>query len=206
MEDVRARQINRMESITMSFTAIQKVSTKAWFALVALVTVLSGIATIYATFHETNPNNPRFIGRWKTDYTYPITNGTFEFKGMTEYFRNGRYNVNGVVFVNGTVEAKPYRLEYSVNGAGSWTADSSLLSFTLADMKSIPKSYVINGTASSPLLVAKFAGPSLPNFSDGLASGASDELKILMIKDNEITLEGKDPAGNAFTLQTYRQH
>ena len=69
-----------MESITMSFTAIQKVSTKAWFALVALVAVLSGIATIYATFHETNPNNPRFIGRWTTDYTYPITNGTFEFK------------------------------------------------------------------------------------------------------------------------------
>jgi hypothetical protein len=206
MEDVRAGHINRMESITMSFTAIQKVSTKAWFALAALVTVLSGIATIYATFHEANPNNPSFIGRWNTDYNYPITNGTFEFKGMTEYFRNGRYNVNGIVIVDGTVEAKPYRLEYSVIGAGSWTADSSLLSFTLADMKTTPKSYVINGTAIPPSLVAKLAGPSMPNLSDGYASGTSDEAKIVAIKDDVITLEGKDPAGKAFTIQTYRQH
>lgn len=73
-------------------------------------------------------------------------------------------------------------------------------------MKSIPKSYVINGTAISPSLVAKFAGASMPTFSDGFASGASDEAKILMIKDDEITLEGKDPAGKAFTIQTYRQH
>lgn len=190
----------------MSFTVLKNASLKAWFIFGSVVAVLASVVTIYTTLHDANPNNPRFIGRWKTDYTYPITNGNFEFKGMTEYFRNGRYNVNGIVIVDGTVEAKPYRFEYSVNGAGSWTADSSLLSFTLADMKTIPMSYIVDGTSIPPSLVAKFAGPSAPNLSDAYASGASDEARILSIKDDEITLEGNDPKGNAFTIQTYKQH
>jgi hypothetical protein len=194
-----------MESIAMSFSVLKNASLKAWLILGSVAAVLASVVTIYSTLHNANPNNPRFIGRWKTDYTYPITNGSFEFKGMTEYFRNGRYNVSGIVIVDGTVEAKPYRFEYNVNGAGSWTADSSLLSFTLADMKTIPMSYVIDGTSVPPALVAKLIGPSMPNLSDAYAAGASDEARILSIKDDEITLEGNDPAGKAFTMRTYKQ-
>lgn len=193
----------------MSFTVIQKVSSKSWVILASAVALLSGIATIYSGWHDANPSdphNPHFIGRWNSDYTYPITGGIFEFKGMTEYFHNGRYNVNGIIIVEGTVEAIPYHFEYSVNGAGSWTADFSLLSFTLADMKTIPKSYVIDSKDIPTLLVAKMVGPSMPNLSDAYASGASGETRILSIEDDEMTLEGKDPAGKAFTIHTYRQH
>lgn len=170
--------------------------------------LLAGIAAIYSGWHDANssdPHNSKFIGRWNSDYSYPISNGTFQFKGMTEYFHNGRYNVNGVVTVAGVVNAQPYRFEYNVSGAGSWTADSRLLAFTLAELKSIPKSYVIDGKEIPTALVAKIAGPSLPNLSDSYASGASGEARILSVKDEQIALEETEPTGKPFTIQTYRQ-
>jgi hypothetical protein len=147
-----------------------------------------------------------FIGRWTEEFSYPNGGGVqFEFKGMTEYFANNHYNLSGVIALVGTEPSKPYRFEYSVNGAGSWSADSEYLSFTLEQMKTLPKTYTVDGKDISPLTVAQFVGPSMPNLSDIYPAGASGQARIKEVEKNRIVLEQSALDGRPFIVTTHRQ-
>ncbi|AIL60038.1 hypothetical protein [Pseudomonas alkylphenolica] len=191
-----------------TLTVARRKISKTWLIAGSLLAFLASIATVYALILEINTSpshNSGFFGRWESSYSYPITGGTFTFKGMTEYFQSGKYNVAGTIIDSGTVETKTYQFEYNANGAGSWTADSETLSFTLDNIKTFPKSYILDGQEIPVLLVTKLLGTSIPNLSDVYASGSSGEARIISIEKNEITLETKDPKGKLFTIHSYRQ-
>lgn len=191
-----------------TFVVTLKKISKIWLIAGSLLAVFASAATVYSWLRDINtspPHNSSFFGRWESSYSYPITGGTFTFKGMTEYFQNGKYNVAGTITIAGTVETKAYQFEYNAYGAGSWTADSNIFAFTLDNIKTSPKSYVLDGQDIPVLLVSKLLGASAPNLSDAYASGSSGEARIVSVEKNEITLEEKDPKGKPFTIHSYRQ-
>ncbi len=189
-------------------STLKQYSVKSWAAAVAIVGLLAGLPAISSWLAEMRADyyKSHFIGRWTEEFSYPNAGGVqFEFKGMIEYFANNHYNVSGVVALVGTDHSKPYRFEYSVNGAGSWSADSENLSFTLEQMKTLPKAYTIDGVAIPPLMVAHFVGPSMPNLSDIYPAGASGQALIKEVEKNKIVLEQMDLAGKPFIVTTHRQ-
>ncbi|UII69089.1 hypothetical protein LVW35_15455 [Pseudomonas sp. HN11] len=191
-----------------SLTINRKKLANIWIMLGSVLAVLASAAAIYSWLKEINTSvshNQSFFGRWESNYAYPITGGTFTFKGMTEYFQNGKYNVAGTITVAGSVESKTYQFEYNAYGAGTWTADSRIFSFTLDNIKTAPKSYVLDGQDIPVVLVSTLLGASAPNLSDAYPSGSSGEARIVSIEENEITLEEKDPKGKPFIIHSYRQ-
>ncbi|MDB6442971.1 hypothetical protein PII47_06215 [Pseudomonas sp. 21TX0197] len=193
----------------MTFVStLRQYSIKGWAAVVAIVGLMAGIPSISSWLAEIRADyyKSHFIGRWTEAFSYPNGDGVqFEFKGMIEYFPNSLYNINGVVALVGTEPSKPYRFEYSVNGAGNWSADSDYLSFTLGQMKTMPKAYTIDGKAISPLMVAHVVGPSMPNLSDIYPAGASGQARIKEVEKNRIVLEQAGPDGRPFIIDTHRQ-
>jgi hypothetical protein len=189
-------------------STLKQYSVKSWAALVAIVGLMAGFPTISSWLADMRADyyKSHFIGRWTEEFSYPNgDSGQFEFKGMIEYFANNHYNVSGLVALVGTEPSKPYRLEYSVNGAGSWSADSEYLSFTLEQMKTLPKSYTVDGKEISPLTVAQFIGPSMPNLSDIYPAGASGQAHIKEVEKDRIVLEQRAPDGRPFMVTTHRQ-
>lgn len=189
-------------------STLKQYSLKSWAAIVAVVGLLAGFPSISTWLAEMRADyyKSHFIGRWTEEFSYPNADGVqFEFKGMIEYFANNHYNVSGVVALVGTEPSKPYRLEYSANGAGTWSADSENLSFTLQQMKTLPKTYTVDGEDISPLTVARFIGPSMPNLSDFFPDGGSGQARIREVEKNKIVLEQMDLQGRPFIVTTHRQ-
>ncbi|TWC22623.1 hypothetical protein FBY06_105156 [Pseudomonas sp. SJZ085] len=189
-------------------STLKQYSVKGWAAVVAIVGLMAGLPSISSWLADMRADyyKSHFIGRWTEEFSYPNGGGVqFEFKGMTEYFANNHYNLSGVIALVGTEPSKPYRFEYSVNGAGSWSADSEYLSFTLEQMKTVPKTYTVDGKDISPLTVAQFVGPSMPNLSDIYPAGASGQARIKEVEKNRIVLEQSALDGSPFIVTTHRQ-
>ncbi|MBV4553797.1 hypothetical protein HU742_021880 [Pseudomonas sp. SWRI102] len=189
-------------------STLKQYSLKSWAAIVAVVGLLAGFPSISSWLAEMRADyyKSHFIGRWNEEFSYPNAEGVqFEFKGMIEYFANDHYNVSGVVALVGTDPSKPYRLEYSANGAGTWSADSENLSFTLLQMKTLPKTYTVDGKDISPLTVAQLIGPSMPNLSDMYPAGASGQARIKELKKDKMVLEQMDPQGKPYIVTGHRQ-
>ncbi|WP_053147772.1 hypothetical protein [Pseudomonas sp. P97.38] len=189
-------------------STLKQYSVKSWAALVAIVGLMAGFPAISTWLADMRADyyKSHFIGRWTEEFSYPNgDSGQFEFKGMIEYFASNHYNVSGVVALVGTEPSKPCRFEYSVNGAGSWSADSEYLSFTLGQMKTLPKSYTVDGKEISPLTVAQFVGSSMPNLSDIYPAGASGQARIKEVEKDRIVLEQRALDGRPFMVTTHRQ-
>ncbi|MCP1481992.1 hypothetical protein J2Y88_004303 [Pseudomonas chlororaphis] len=136
------------------------------------------LISLYVVFFPLSHHNPEIIGRWETDYSYPITGGTLSFKGMTTYLHEGKYNVGGVISLEGEVKQQSFKFSYNVTGAGTWTTDDDLLSISLISLKSHPKSINLAGIDFSPELVATLSGQPILNLENNYPSGTSDEFRV----------------------------
>lgn len=87
-------------------------------SLIAAISGLAGILTVLLVYYPPDHQNAKLVGRWESDYSYPITGGTASFQGKTDLFQQGKYNVIGVMTLEGVVEDKPYKFIYNVVGAG----------------------------------------------------------------------------------------
>lgn len=178
---------------------------KIFASLASFLSSVAGIAALYFLFNPITPFNPELVGRWNSDYAYPITDGTVHFKGLTNVFHEGRYNVSGVITVEGSVKQQPYTFIYNIVGAGSWTADSERMSITLQTINSTPKSLELSGVAIDPLLVEKITGKPLPGLSDAMPSGMSDEYKLESVAADAVVLQATDPFGKPYQIEMHRE-
>lgn len=176
--------------------------------IATVLTILSGLAalgSLYLTVYPLTNHNSKIIGRWETDYSYPITDGTWSFKGLTTYLHEGKYNVGGVITLEGEVEQKKFKFSYNVVGAGTWTSDHELLSISLISLKTIPKSLNLSGIDFSPELVAKLSGRPVGTLDDSYPNGFSDEYHLKSVKTDHLTLLAMDPSGKPFNIELHRQ-
>lgn len=165
----------------------------------------AGIAALYLVFHPLTNFNPDVVGRWDSDYSYPITDGTLHFKGRTNLFHEGKYNVSGIITLEGKIKGQGYKFSYNVIGAGNWTADNERMSITLQNMHSTTKSIEIAGIDISPQLVEKLSGKPAPELSDAYPSGMSDEYCLESVSPDSVVLQATDPFGKPFKIQMHRQ-
>ncbi|QAX85287.1 hypothetical protein C2E19_16115 [Pseudomonas sp. DTU12.3] len=189
----------------MKLETIKQFTRKGYVRAGGIITLIAGIATIYAAFHDSGPeHNPAFLGRWESNYQHPVPGGSVAFNGITEYFRNGRYNVNGTLKFSGGAADKPFSAVVLTKGSGTWTADNKFLTFTLTGLHTEPTSFK-SGELEMPIpLLEKLSGYSLPDLNKQYVPGSSDEYEIVSQERQRIVLEGKDPFGNPFTVVTSR--
>lgn len=189
----------------MNLETIKQYTRKGYVRAAGLIALLAGLATIYAAFQESGPkHNSAFLGRWESNYQYPVQGGSVAFNGITEYFRNGRYNVNGTLKFSGSAADKPFSAVVLAKGSGTWTADNEFLTFTLTGLRTEPSSFK-SGELEMPIpLLEKLSGYSLPDMNKQYVPGSSDEYKIVSLERQRIVLQGKDPLGNPFTVITSR--
>lgn len=55
-------------------------------SLIAAISGLAGIAAVLLVYYPPDHQNAKFVGRWESDYSYPITGGTASFQGKTDFF------------------------------------------------------------------------------------------------------------------------
>ncbi|MFP6831787.1 MAG: hypothetical protein VB998_08045 [Pseudomonas sp.] len=165
----------------------------------------AGIAALYFIFHPLTNFNPDVVGRWDSDYSYPVTDGTLHFKGRTNLFHEGKYNVSGVITLEGKIKEQGYKFSYNVIGAGNWTADSERMSITLQNIHSTTKSIEVAGIDITPQLVEKLSGKPTPELSDAYPSGMSDEYSLEFVSSDIVVLQATDPFGKPFKIQMHRQ-
>lgn len=189
----------------MKFETFKRYCRKGYVRVAGLMALLASIAGVYGVIHPSGPElNPAFLGRWESKYQYPIPGGTFTFNGVTEYFRNGKYNVNGTFEFSGEAADRPFTAVVLARGVGTWTATDEFLTFTLNGLRTEPGSYK-SGDIEMPIpLLEKLTGISLPDMNKHYLPGNSDELKILSQDRKQIVLEGKDPAGAPFLVVSNR--
>ena len=166
---------------------------------------LAGVAAIYIAIHPLTNCNPDLVGRWDSDYTYPITDGVLHFKGHTSVFHEGKYNVSGVITLEGKIQDQGYKLSYDVVGAGNWTADTKRMSITLQDMHSSTKTLQIGGIDINPVLIEKLSGRPSPQLSDVYPNGMSDEYLLDSVSHETVVLQATDPFGKPFSIEMHRQ-
>jgi len=185
----------------MKLETIKRFTRKGYVRAGGIITLIAGIATIYAAVHESGPeHNPGFLGRWESNYQHPVPGGTVAFNGITEYFRNGRYNVNGTLKFSGGESDKPFSAVVLTKGSGTWTADHQFLTFTLTGLHSEPTTFQSGGQEMPIPLLEKLTGYSLPDMNKQYVPGSSDEYKILSQEPQYIVLQGTDPFGNPFKI------
>lgn len=187
------------------FDWVSAPATKKIGTVIGILSGLAALASLYLTFYPLTNHNPEIIGRWETDYSYPIADGTWSFKGLTTYLHEGKYNVGGVITLEGEVEQKKFKFSYNVVGAGTWTTDHELLSISLISLKTIPKSLNLSGVDFSPELVAKLSGRPVGTLDDSYPNGLSDEYHLKSVKPDHLTLLAMDPTGNPFNIELHRQ-
>lgn len=173
--------------------------------LLGTLASIAGIVSIYPIFFTSEKYDTKIIGRWESDYSYPMTNGTFKFHGTTNYLHEGKYNVTGTITLEGVENNKPYTFVYNAIGAGNWSTDHDRLSITLNSLKSTTKSLTLDSVKIPPELVEKISGQPLPTLSDAYPQGLSDEFKIKSTDASKITLTAKDPFGRYFAIEMHRQ-
>jgi len=189
----------------MKWETIKKYARNGYIRAAGFLGLLASIAAFYPIFYPSGPeHNPAFLGRWESQYHYPIPGGTFTFNGVTEYFRNGKYNVNGTFEFSGTAADRPFSVVVLARGVGAWTADKRFLTFTLTGLRTEPGRYK-SGEFDMPIpLLEKLSGISLPDINKHYLPGSSDELKIISQEPQRMVLEGKDPMGNPFVVVSTR--
>lgn len=166
---------------------------------------LAGIVAVYFIFNPISNFNPHIVGRWDSDYSYPITNGNLIFKGRTLLFHEGKYNVSGVISLEGKLKEQSYKFSYNIVGAGNWTADSKRMSITMQNMHSTTKSIEVAGIDFKPELIEKLSGKPSPGLSDAFPSGMSDEYTLESVSPTIIVLQAIDPFGKPFQILMHRQ-
>ena len=189
----------------MNLETIKQYARTGYFRAATLIALLAGIATIYGEVYPSGPKlNEGFLGRWESKYQYPIPGGTFAFDGVTQYFRNGKYNVYGTFEFSGNAADRPFTAVVLANGVGTWTASKEFLTFTLTGLRTEPGSFK-SGELDMPIpLLEKLSGISLPDMNKHYLPGSSDELKIIFQDQQRIVLEGKDPSGAPFKVVSTR--
>ena len=174
-------------------------------SLIAAISGLAGILTVLLVYYPPDHQNAKLVGRWESDYSYPITGGTASFQGKTDLFQEGKYNVIGVMTLEGVVEDKPYKFTYNVVGAGVWTGDSERMAVSLTNMKSMTKSLTLAGVNIPPELAVRLSGQPLPTPSDSYPEGMSEEYELQSVSSDMIVLKTKDPFGKPFTFEMHRK-
>lgn len=189
----------------MDMTVIKQYARKGYIQAGAVVGLIAGVVTIVEPFRESGPeHNPAFLGRWESNYQYPVPGGAVEFKGVTEYFRNGRYNVNGTLEFYGGAADKPFSAVSLAHGSGTWTADKKFLTITLTGLHTEPSTFKSGGKEMPISVLQELSGVSLPDPNKSYVPGSSDEYAIISQEPQRIVLQGKDPAGNPFTMVSAR--
>ncbi|MGY3170779.1 hypothetical protein ACVWYU_000152 [Pseudomonas sp. TE12234] len=166
---------------------------------------LAGIVAVYFIFNPITNFNSDVVGRWDSDYSYPITGGILSFKGRTNVFHEGKYNVSGVVTIEGKLKEQGYKFSYNVVGAGNWSADGKRMTITMQAMHSSTKSIEVAGMDFSPDLVEKLSGKPAPQLSDSYPSGMSDEYSLESVSPEIVLLQATDPFGKPFQIKMRRQ-
>ena len=174
-------------------------------SVASFLSSVAGIAALFFVFYPLTNFNPDVVGRWDSDYSYPITDGTLHFKGRANLFHEGRYNVSGVITLEGKIKEQGYKFSYNVIGAGNWTADSERMSITLQNMHSSTKSIEVAGIDISPQLMEKLSVKPAPELSDAYPSGMSDEYRLESVSPEIVVLQATDPFGKPFKIQMHRQ-
>ena len=176
--------------------------------MVKTITILSSIASIIPVlliYFPLTDFNPKVIGRWDSSYSYPITDGKMSFKGHTDFFHGGKYNVSGTMTLEGLVKDEKYSYTYNVVGAGNWTADNDRVSVTLLNLNSFAKSIQVAGVDFSPQMVENITGIPTPSLSAAYPGGMSDEYDLQSASAETLILQTRDPFGKFFTIELHRQ-
>lgn len=189
----------------MDSKTIGKYACKGYGQASALIILIAAIVTAIQGIRGMKPaQNPAFIGRWESTYEYPVPGGKFTFDGITEYFRNGHYNVNGTFEFSGQANDRDFSAVMLARGVGTWTADDDFLTFTLTQLRTEPGRYK-SGDFEMPIpTLEQLSGIRLPDLNKHYLPGASDEMKIISQEDRKMVLQGKDPYGNPFTYAATR--
>jgi hypothetical protein len=189
----------------MKWEKIKQYARNGWVRAGGVITLFASVATIYPVLFPSGPElNPAFLGRWESKYHYPVPGGTFTFDGVTEYFRNGKYNVNGTFEYSGNAADRSFSAVVLARGVGTWSASKEFLTFTLTGLRTEPGSYK-SGDIEMPIpLLEKLTGITLPDMNAHYLPGSSDELKIISQEQKKIVLQGNDPAGNPFVVVSIR--
>ncbi|AOX08649.1 MULTISPECIES: hypothetical protein [Pseudomonas] len=190
----------------MKIEALKNLARTSYAKALAALGVVATIATIYSAVHESGPeHNPAFFGRWDSTYEYPVPGGKFTFSGITEFFRNGHYNVNGTFKFSGETGGKEFAAVMPARGVGTWTADDDFLTFTLSGMKTEPGRYKFGDMELPIPTLEQITGRYLPDLNQQYLSGTTGEVKIISQEEGKMVLQGKDPAGNPFTYISSRR-
>jgi len=190
----------------MKFETFKNLARTGYGKALTILGVLATVATIYSAFHESGPeHNPEFFGRWESTYEYPVPGGKFTFNGITEFIRNGHYNVNGTFKFSGVTGGKEFAAVMPARGVGEWTADDDFLTFTLTGLKTEPGRYKFGDMELPIPTLEQMTGIYLPDLNQHYLSGASGEVKIISQEEGKMVLQGTDPAGNPFTYVSTRR-
>ncbi|AFO47288.1 MULTISPECIES: hypothetical protein [Pseudomonas] len=190
----------------MKIETLKNLARTSYAKALAALGVVATIATIYSAVHESGPeHNPAFFGRWDSTYEYPVPGGKFTFSGITEFFRNGHYNVNGTFKFSGETGGKEFAAVMPARGVGTWTADDDFLTFTLSGMKTEPGRYKFGDMELPIPTLEQITGRYLPDLNQQYLSGTTGEVKIISQEEGKMVLQGKDPAGNPFTYISSRR-
>ncbi len=185
-----------MKRVKVIFGIVASVFGMAW----AVVTY------IYPPFHD--DTNQNIYGTWLSKYSYPVSIGTVDVRGTTEYFSNGRYNFQGQWGYSVFLDNKPIRALYNLHGTGQWQSDSSNLITRLDDLKSDLVSLRYNNQdvdVNEMKELSFISGKKIPGLEDSIPQGLSEQWKIIKITNNSVLLEVDDPEGRMLKITMIKQ-
>ncbi|MFB2890988.1 hypothetical protein [Aeromonas veronii] len=178
-----------------------------WVSIIASIVTIAGfilnVNTNWNPFDDKLKNSNDFLGIWQSKYSYPVANGTTTVQGTTEYFKNGKYNVIGVVTIDyAKAGFDPVKIVYDMDGTGLWNHDDKNFYITLTNVKSHLSSVLIDNKQYS--LNELSAHGSIPKLEDVMPDNISEQYAIINKEENHITLEADDPMGNTFLIDAYK--
>lgn len=173
-----------------------------------LGTYLGKLNNFPAFLNNFIPNNTAesdIHGIWLSKYSYPVTGGTIEVHGTTEYFKNNSYNFIGEIGLRINSGANSIYTQYNVDGTGVWQADSKSLTIRLDDMHSWPKFVSYNGKPVDISLSKSMLGKDFPKIEDSYPKGVTEEFKIIDLSEQKIVIETDAPNGKTFNIAMVKQ-
>lgn len=165
----------------------------------------NNIASAVDRFNIADPDEAIY-GIWLSKYQYPVQNGVVEMVGTTEYFKNNSYNYVGEMSFKVKTGDYAFDALYLVDGTGAWQADSGLLITQLKDMRSSPKSIILDGVPVDTHLSTMVLGRDFPGLEESLPKGLNEEYKIISMSKDQLVLAVDDPLGNVFEFTMKRQN